>query len=184
MTFFNQRLLERADTGGGTDGPISQLMALEANATRRACSPTPWWPTSPLTSATTAAAVRRHRALPSKRARWQRTAMAVRSLQVFGSPAMKEELDSRIARARAYMATAKASTNDEAAMQILGLHWVGGNAATVNTLGKTLAGAQHADGGWGQNRNLASDAYATGQTLYALKESGFLSASTRSIKRA
>ena len=60
-------------------------------------------------------------------------------------------------------------------MQILGLHWVGGNAATVNALGKTLIAAQHADGGWGQNRNLASDAYATGETLYALKESGVLS---------
>ena len=178
MTFFNQMLLERLDTGGGTDGPTWKLMALASERV----------PSSLLTDTLVAdiAAGQRHDGswwfggisrAPFEEGAMARTAMAVRDLLVFGTPAMKEEVDSRIARARTYMATAKASTNDEAAMQILGLHWVGGNAATVNTLGKTLAAAQHADGGWGQNRNLASDAYATGQTLYALKESGFLSAS-------
>jgi hypothetical protein len=105
-----------------------------------------------------------------------RTAMAMRVMQVFGTPAMKADLDVRIARARSYLANAKTSTNDEAAMQILGLHWAGGNAAKVSALGKALAGAQHADGGWSQNRNLASDAYATGETLSALKEAGVLAA--------
>ena len=62
-------------------------------------------------------------------------------------------------------------------MQILGLAWAGGNAAKLNALGKALTAAQHADGGWGQNRNLASDAYATGESLYALKEAGVLAAS-------
>src|ERR1022692_4750039 len=82
-----------------------------------------------------------------------------------------------MARARAYLANAKAATNDEAAMQILGLHWAGGNAAKVSALGKALAGEQHADGGWSQNPNLASDAYATGEALSALKEAGVLEAS-------
>jgi hypothetical protein len=103
--------------------------------------------------------------------------MALRVMQVFGTPAMKAELDPRMARARAYLANAQAATNDEAAMQILGLHWAGGNAAKVSALGKALTGAQHADGGWSQNRNLASDAYATGEALYALQEAGILAAS-------
>jgi hypothetical protein len=106
-----------------------------------------------------------------------RTAMAVRVAKVFGTPAMKADLDPRIARARAYLANHQASTNDEAAMQILGLYWAGGNAASLSTLGKALVGTQHADGGWSQNRNLASDAYATGETLSALREAGILAAS-------
>ena len=178
MTFFNQRLLERMDTGGGTDGPTWKLMALASER----------YPSSLLTDTLVSdiAANQRHDGswwfggvsrAPFEEGAMARTAMAVRGLQVFGTPAMKEDLDSRLARARIYLATTKASTNDEAAMQILGLHWLGGNAATLHAMGKTLAGAQHADGGWGQNRNLASDAYATGETLYALKESGFLSAS-------
>jgi hypothetical protein len=106
-----------------------------------------------------------------------RTAMAIRALQVFGTPAMKADLDRRIVRATAYLANATAATNDEAAMQILGLAWAGGNAAKLSVLGKALTAAHHADGGWGQNRNLASDAYATGESLYALKEAGVLAAS-------
>jgi hypothetical protein len=106
-----------------------------------------------------------------------RTAMAIRVMQVFGTPAMKTDLDRKIALARTYLANTKAATNDEAAMQILGLHWVGGDAAKVSALGKALAGAQHLDGGWSQNRNLASDAFATGEALYALAETGILAAS-------
>jgi hypothetical protein len=96
-----------------------------------------------------------------------RTAMAVRAMQVFGTPAMKADLDLRVARARSYLANTKAATNDEAAMQILGLHWAGGNAPKVSALGKALVAAQHADGGWSQNRNLASDAWPYGRALFA-----------------
>jgi squalene-hopene/tetraprenyl-beta-curcumene cyclase len=37
---------------------------------------------------------------------------------------------------------------------------------------KKLRGAQNADGGWGQTKGAKSDAYATGQVLYALAEAG------------
>ena len=36
-----------------------------------------------------------------------RTAMAIRVMQVFGTPAMKADLDPRIARARTYLANNK-----------------------------------------------------------------------------
>jgi len=42
---------------------------------------------------------------------------------------------------------------------------------------QALVARQRQDGGWGPNRNLPSDAYATGETLWALKESGVLAAS-------
>jgi hypothetical protein len=32
---------------------------------------------------------------------------------------------------------------------------------------------QRSDGGWAQNAEMASDAFATGQTLYALAQAGF-----------
>jgi hypothetical protein len=90
---------------------------------------------------------------------------------------MKAELDRRIGRARDYLLRSEASTNDDAAMQILGLHWAGGNETRVSALAKALIRAQHPDGGWSQNRNLASDAFATGETLWALTEAGVLKAS-------
>ena len=178
MMFFNQMLLERLDTGGSSDGPTWKLMALASER----------YPSSLLTDTLVGylAHFQRHDGswwfggisrAPFEEGSMARTAMAIRAMQVFGTPAMKADLDRRIARATTYLANAKAATNDEAAMQILGLAWAGGNAARLSALGKALTGAQHADGGWGQNRNLASDAYATGESLYALKEAGVLAAS-------
>jgi glycogen debranching enzyme len=42
---------------------------------------------------------------------------------------------------------------------------------------------QRADGGWAQLPTLSSDAYATGQALVALRESGAISASDAAYKR-
>jgi ankyrin repeat protein len=184
MMFFNQVHLERADTGGASDGPTAKLMALAGErypATLNTDSLVgylaynqrhdgSWW-TGGVSRA------------PLEEGPLARTAVAIRDLQVFGTPAMKADLDRRIARAVTFVANAKAVTNDEAAMQILGLYWAGGNAAKVSTLSKTLIAAQHADGGWSQNRNLASDAYATGQALAALRETGALTASDAAYQK-
>ena len=149
MMFFNQMLLERLDTGGSSDGPTWKLMALASER----------YPSSLLTDTLLAisltssgatgvggSAASRERRL--KRDAVARTAMAIRAMQVFSTPGMKADLDRRIARATTYLANAKAATNDEAAMQILGLAWAGGNAARLSALGKALTDAQHADGGW------------------------------------
>ena len=42
---------------------------------------------------------------------------------------------------------------------------------------------QNADGGWSQIPTLPSDAYATGQALYALRESGVLKPSSPAYKK-
>ena len=49
--------------------------------------------------------------------------------------------------------------------------------------GKGLLALQRADGGWGQIPALAADAYATGQTLVALRESGAMAANSPAHKR-
>src|SRR5207302_2671022 len=132
------------DIGGGVDGPSWKLMALASER----------YPGSLLTDTNVAYIAHSQRRdgswwlagvsrAPLEEGTMARTAMAIRAMQLFSTPAMKQELDSRIARARTYLATAKAATNDEAAMQILGLHWAGGNAAKVSALGKALSAAQH-----------------------------------------
>ena len=42
---------------------------------------------------------------------------------------------------------------------------------------------QHPDGGWSQNVHMASDAYATGQTLYALNQAAGVNASEKNYQR-
>jgi ankyrin repeat protein len=175
---LQQFLVERLDVGGAQDGWIAMLMAMGAER----------YPASRLTDTmlTYVASWQRRDGswffggvarAPSEEGRFARTAQSIRIMQIYGTPGLKQYLDPRIARARDFLLKAEATNNDEASMQILGLHWAGSNEAKVRTLAKALLAAQHADGGWSQNRYQESDAYATGETLWALTEAGVLKAS-------
>jgi hypothetical protein len=101
----------------------------------------------------------------------------MRVLQLYGAMGRKAEIDQRVARTRSYLLEARPLTTDDAALQVAGLHWAGAPADKVRSLAQGLITLQRQDGGWGPNRNLPSDAYATGEALWALKESGVLAAS-------
>ncbi|HKH73151.1 MAG TPA: ankyrin repeat domain-containing protein, partial [Vicinamibacterales bacterium] len=101
------------------------------------------------------------------------TAMAIRALGVYGPPALREDLDFRRTRARDFlrMAAAPGSTQDEA-FTLLGFVWSKIGAHEITTQSQRLVALQRPDGGWGQMPAMASDAYATGQALYALHAGG------------
>ena len=101
-----------------------------------------------------------------------RTALCVRALRVYGTPGRKAEFDQRIARAVDWLRKSQPMSTDENNMRALGLKWAGAPQSELTERAKALLEAQRADGGWSQTPNLASDAYATGQTLYALSELG------------
>jgi ankyrin repeat protein len=109
-----------------------------------------------------------------------RTARAMRVLQIYAPPALKPEFDARIGRAKDWLAAAHAKTTDDLAMQMVGLHWA---AEPAQAFGRELLAAQRSDGGWPQNRNLASDAYATGEALWALREAGVLKPADAEYRR-
>jgi ankyrin repeat protein len=100
------------------------------------------------------------------------TALAVRGLQLFGPPGRRAEMAGRIARARAWLVLATPRTTEDRVFQLFGLKWA---AARKEDLDKAVAGllaAQRPDGGWSQLPSMPSDAYATGQVLVALQQSG------------
>jgi squalene cyclase len=72
------------------------------------------------------------------------------------------------------MAKAEARTTQEKAMKVLGLAWAKAGATEIKDAAQRLAADQRADGGWGQLPTLESDAYATGQALFALYEANAL----------
>ena len=100
------------------------------------------------------------------------TAMAIRSIQLYGMPSRKREFDERTARAKAWLMNAQPRTTEDRNMQLLGLHWAGSDPAVLRPLAAKLVQMQRPDGGWAQTRDLASDAYATGQTLYTMSVAG------------
>lgn len=99
------------------------------------------------------------------------TALSVRALQAYGKNA-----DSIVDRARTWLETAQPCTNEDRAMQLLGLSWAKGSSSAMEQAARGLIAEQRPDGGWAQLTNLESDAYATGQALTALAVSGQLQA--------
>lgn len=114
---------------------------------------------------------------------FSRTAMAIRTLAVYGMPGRKAELAGRIARAADWLAKQAPLSTEDRVMQLLGLKWANASAALRQTRTKELTALQRTDGGWAQTPYLASDAYATGQVLYTLHELG-VSATDAALRRA
>ncbi len=107
---------------------------------------------------------------------FSRTAMSIRTLAVYGAPARKEEFAQRIERAAAWLASQDPLTTEDRVMQLLGLKWANANLGARERRTRELIAAQRPDGGWAQTPHLTSDAYATGQALYTLREMGVPSA--------
>jgi hypothetical protein len=76
----------------------------------------------------------------------------------------------RIARARAWLVSAPATTTTDKAYRLLGLHWGDADRGVVKEAMATLLESQDENGGWAQLPGLNADAYATGLALVVLHE--------------
>ena len=117
-----------------------------------------------------------------------RTALGIRALALYGPPG-RGDVRERIARAGTWLSKAKALTAEDRNMQLLGLRWAeaknakAGDAALRARLVKDILAQQRPDGGWPQTAHLSSDAYATGQSLFALAEAGEIKSDHAAFKK-
>ena len=74
-------------------------------------------------------------------------------------------------------------TTEERAFHLMGLAWGGASRARIQQAARALVAEQRTDGGWAQTAFLDSDAYATGQALVALGESGAVRTSDPAFTR-
>jgi len=100
------------------------------------------------------------------------TVESMRALQLYAPKPLRSEYDKSIEMAKAWIAQARPQDTQERAFQMLGLKWTNADRARLQQAAGELIAEQRADGGWSQIATLKSDAYATGQALYALSESG------------
>ncbi len=100
------------------------------------------------------------------------TALALRSLQAYAPAPQKAEYARAIERGAAWLAQARPTSTEDHAFLLLGLRWTGQSDAAMQKAARALVALQGSDGGWSQIPTLGSDAYATGQALTALAESG------------
>lgn len=103
------------------------------------------------------------------------TALAVACLQKF-SPAeaggARDAVDATIAKAKTWLLAATPKSQEDKVARLWGLRLVGASDEDFQKARAAVLAAQHNDGGWAQLDAMQSDAYATGQTLYLLMETG------------
>lgn len=114
---------------------------------------------------------------PMSSGAYQTAALAIYTLRTYGPPAEKADTDKAIARGAAWLEASKPTNSQDKAFRLLGLAWANANPSAVAAAAKALAAAQREDGGWSQLPTMGSDAYATGQALYALNTAGHMPSS-------
>jgi hypothetical protein len=120
---------------------------------------------------------------PLEFSRISATALAVRAMQSYGPAGLKETFDRRIDRARKWLVAVEPKTNSEHAFRLLGLAWSHAEKDPIQSQTAALVKQQHDDGGWSELPEVASDAYATATTLYALREGGAVAAADPAYAR-
>ncbi|MBK5294775.1 MAG: ankyrin repeat domain-containing protein [Acidobacteriia bacterium] len=97
------------------------------------------------------------------------TALVIRGAGAYMPPGRSQEWKGRVQRAVAFLRKAELHGTQDETFRILGLKWAGAPEAELKKLGRLLLEQQKSDGGWAQLPAMASDAYATGQAMYALQ---------------
>ncbi|HLK56170.1 MAG TPA: ankyrin repeat domain-containing protein, partial [Chthonomonadaceae bacterium] len=108
------------------------------------------------------------------------TAFCIRLLQTYMPADRADDVARRIGKARDWLIASHAITTDDLAFRLLGLKWAGAPPQEIDQAAAALRKAQHGDGGWSQFQKprftrdayACSDAYATGEALYALNQAG------------
>ncbi|MBL8295673.1 MAG: ankyrin repeat domain-containing protein [Bryobacterales bacterium] len=120
---------------------------------------------------------------PLETSDFQVTAATIRSLLAYAPKSHQADYRRAVKRATRWLESAAPASTEDHVFRILGLIWGGGSRETIRKTGSQLLALQRSDGGWGQIPALASDAYATGQALVALREAGIMSPSDTRYQR-
>jgi hypothetical protein len=110
------------------------------------------------------------------------TALAAFVLRHYGAKD-DAEMAVRIARARDWLLDHQPRTTDDKAFRLFGLHWTVAQMDRRKQAVEELLAEQGPDGGWAQQANMPTDAYATGLAMVALRQAGDLPASGPSYQR-
>jgi len=100
------------------------------------------------------------------------TAQAVRAMTLYPLAGHKTEWEEKVRRAQRWLLAAETHSAEERGQRLMGLVWSKAPRPDVDAAARQIIARQQAGGGWAQADQFGPDAYATGLSLYALRESG------------
>ncbi len=109
---------------------------------------------------------------PLEASDFQTTANSMRAIQHYRPQTQRAAYEKSVQLAGEWLRKARPKTTTDRAFQLFGLGSAGGNQEIIRKAARELRAEQRPDGGWAQLPTLKSDAFATGQALVALKETG------------
>lgn len=109
---------------------------------------------------------------PSSDSLFTSTAIAARAVALYMPARLEAEKRAALAKARGWLTGTAARSNEDRTFQLLGVAWTGAGEAERRPLAEALLAKQQKDGGWAGVDGISSDAYATAQSLYALRAAG------------
>jgi ankyrin repeat protein len=98
------------------------------------------------------------------------TATAVRAISAYMPEELHEERDAVLRSARQWLSANRPLSTEDAAFRLMGLAWTMASHDEIKAAQQDMLAMQRPDGGWGQLTGYASDAYSTGEALFALSE--------------
>lgn len=113
----------------------------------------------------------------------QATALSLRALQLYQIEGRRAEFEARVRKAGAWLAKTNPEGASDENARLLGLFWSKTHSKQLAESARQVLNHQRADGSWAQLPGLDGDAYATGQSLYALAVSGVVDTNNPVWKR-
>jgi Squalene-hopene cyclase C-terminal domain len=112
---------------------------------------------------------------PAEASNFTTNYVALRGVNRYGNAKQREAIAARAIAVKQWLESADAVDTEDQVFRLRLAHELKLPSDKVDHFVQRLLSEQEADGGWGQNRQMKSDAYATGSVLVALHEAGGLS---------
>jgi len=109
---------------------------------------------------------------PLEESRVTCTLFALYGMEEYQSESQQAKVTAAGKTARTWLQSAPLKSTEDRVMLLFARHLLDGDAKKVAEARKAVVNLQQKDGGWAQKPGMSSDAYATGQALFVLMQTG------------